>query len=208
MIRPNSHPEAELDMTNSLAYGTMPLVQLTMNAEQHDALMSADVLNEMTNQYWNSEGSTESENIPDGTYKRNGGTFTVMYGRVIEFTTACGESFTDIKYDANGEVLSLKTSSGYIWEQRNTINQDGTQKRDGYDLRLSNLTLHYQRLIVNTCGATHLNAGRPGYVSTTCIDGAKGTMKIGADGAMSGYEITLPNGRSFIKSNVPMSSPT
>ncbi len=204
---PELAPGTAHPMSNTVFYGTqMPLFQITMNDQQRDALISADVLNEMTNQYWKPDGLSEEENLRDGNHERDGGKFVVKDGRVIEFTTACGESFSDIKYDSNGEVLSLRTSNGYVWEQRNTVGTDRISKRDGFAFKLSNLTLHYDRLIVSARGATHLNAGRPGYVSTIFIDGSRGTMRIGPDGSMSAYEITLPSGKTFSKSNVPMSA--
>ncbi len=184
-------------MTGTSGSGThMPTVQITMNETQRDAMMSADVLNEMTIQYWNA-GPAQRENIPDGNHERDGGTFTINDGRVVALTTARGERFTDIRHDACGEVLSMRTSDGYTWEQHNFIGADGMFKRHGYALRLSNLSLHYDRLVVNSHGVTFLKSGKPGYVNITTTGGAKGTMNVSSEGPMSSYNIVLPNGKQF-----------
>ncbi|MBA3993448.1 MAG: hypothetical protein C0469_07965 [Cyanobacteria bacterium DS2.3.42] len=180
----------------------MPAVEITMNDIQRDAILSADVLNEMTIQYWNA-GPAQRENIPDGTHEKDGGTFTIKDGRVVSLSTPTGNRFTDIMHDAAGEVLSMRTSDGYTWEQHNIIGPDGMLKRHGYVLKLSNLSLHYDRLVVNSHGVTFLKSGKPGYVNTTTTGGGKGTMNVSAEGPMSGYIITLPNGKQFNHSHVP-----
>jgi len=180
----------------------MPAVEITMNDNQRDAMISADILNEMTIQYWNA-GPAQRENIPDGTHEKDGGTFTIKEGRIVSLITSTGNRFTDIKHDAAGEVLSMQTSDGYTWQQHNIIGPDGMLKRHGYVLKLSNLSLHYDRLVVNSHGVTFLKSGKPGYVNTTTTGGAKGTMSISAEGPMSGYNIALPNGKKFNHSHAP-----
>ncbi len=158
-----------------------------MSESQRDAMISADVLNEMTIQYWNA-GPAQRESFPDGTHEKDGGTFSIKDGRIVSLTTSTGNHFTDIRHDAAGEVLSMQTSDGYAWEQHNIVGPDGMLKRHGYVLKLSNLSLHYDRLVVNSHGVTFLKSGKPGYVNTTTTGGAKGTMSVSAEGPMSGLQ--------------------
>ncbi len=191
-------------MSDASAVGNhVPEVQI-INEVQREALVSAEVLNEMTYRYWRAAGPGERENLSDGHHENDGGKFTIENGRVVSMITANGDAYTDIKRDAAGEILSMKTGDGYTWEQHTFVGPDGMIKQNGYDLKLSNLNLHYDILIVNSQGVTFLNSGRPGYVNTTTIGGVKGTMNVGAEGAMSAYCITLPNGKRIQYSPAPM----
>ncbi len=187
----------------SAAFNHVPEVQI-LSELQREALISSEVLNEMTYQYWRVAGSDECETLSDGSHEKDGGKFTIKDGRVASLITANGDTFTDIKRDLNGNILSMQTGDGYTWEQHNFVGPDGMLKQDGYDLQLSNLSLHYDVLIVNSKGVTFLNSGRPGYVNTTTTSGAKGTMNVTSEGAMSGYCITLPNGKQFQHSPAPL----
>lgn len=168
----------------------VPAIEIDENYQANEkARISAAIMNDMIANYWSPDVVPERENLTDGTYTRDGGMYTVEDGRITSLTTAAGQRFSDIKYDTEGRVLSLKTPEGYRWEQRNQVGFDGMWKRDGYDLHLSNLRLHYDRLIVDSKGVTHMNTGQPGYISTVTIGAARGTMHIGKDGAMQNYSI-------------------
>lgn len=191
-------------MTGATTFGNhVPNVQI-LSELQRETLMSADVLNEMNYQYWRVAGPDEREDLSDGPHERDGGKFTIKDGRVASLTTATGDSFTDIKRDGYGNIVSMKTSDGYTWEQHSYVGPDGMLKQDGYDLKLSNLNLRYDLLVVNSKGVTFLNSGKPGYVNTTTISGARGTMSVSRLGELNGYCITLPNGKQFQHTPAPM----
>jgi hypothetical protein len=168
----------------------VPAVEIDENFPANEkARISAALMNDMIAHYWSPDAVPQKESLKDGTYTRDNGTYVIEDGRITSLTTAKGQRFSDIKYDPDGRVLSLRTPEGYRWEQRCFVGFDGMLKRDGYDLHLSNLKLHYDRLIIDSKGVTHLNTGRPGYVSSITVGGARGTMHIGKDGAMQSYSI-------------------
>lgn len=172
----------------------VPQVEIDENYQANEkARVSAALMNDMIANYWSPDVVPQKERLQDGTYTRDNGIYVIEDGRITSLTTAKGQRFSEIKYDTEGRVLSLRTPEGYRWEQRCFVGFDGVLKRDGYDLHLSNLKLHYDRLIVDSKGITHMNTGRPGFVSAVTIGGARGTMHIGKDGSMQTYTIDAGN---------------
>jgi len=182
---------AILSMNNTSALSShVPEIEIDENFQANEkARINAAIMNDMIANYWSPDVVPSKLEMRDGTYVKDGGIYTVEDGRVTSITTATGLKFSDIKYDLDGRVLSLRTPEGYRWEQRTFVGADGMLKCGGYTLHLSNLKLHYDRLLVDSKGITHMNTSRPGYVSTTTIAGDTGTMHIGKDGAMSKYLI-------------------
>jgi len=186
----------------------IPVLEIGTDAQKYnDDVLKAEVLQEMTDKYFKGCATPPPENLADGTYQRDGGSFTIKSGRVISLTAANGEKFTDITYDTSGNILSMQTSAGHTWQQRDIVGPDGMLKRDGYNLKLSNLTLRYDQLVADSKGVTHLSTGHSGFVSTLTLSGTKGTMEFRHDGTMSRYSILTKAGNSCVHSPPPFACP-